>query len=106
MAKQFRPVPKLTPLQLSQAVVTLKQLPIDQRTRRTVEASLRAAANEKAEDPVELINAMQGEQRALVFETVKILDGLVTGQMKRARSALNDVSDDEWNAAVDAEPTA
>jgi CHASE3 domain sensor protein len=96
-------IPALPPERLENAISQLQSLPaIDPVTKEQIEQMLRAAANPESQSLDAIIPTLEQERQDNISETVKTLTRLETGVLRRARQGLQSLTDEEWNALVDA----
>ena len=94
-------IPPLKPDRLEQSLKQLETLPISASEKAVLADILKAAANPQSEDIHVIIASLPAERRQLIEVTVKELGAITAGVMARGRKALEDMSEDEWQALVD-----
>lgn len=100
MAKR-KHVPALTPLELEAALERLKALKISAAGKAELEQIMRAASNPAGESPDVLIKGLSEARQATIREGLAALTKTTRTAGRRARAALMDMDEAEFQRLVD-----
>jgi hypothetical protein len=86
---------------LEAALARLAASGIPTAGRQAIEGLLRAAANPDAERIDVVVNALEADRQRRVLETALGVTSVTNRVLARARQALLDMPEDEWNRLVE-----
>lgn len=99
--KQRTHVPKLPKDNLTVALQNLETLKIPAASKRALGDILRAAANPNSEKIDVVVSSLEPARQKLVKKTARQVREITQDVTSRARKALEDMSDEEWQRLVD-----
>lgn len=94
-------IPPLNPAELAQALQRLQDARLPPAAKRQLEAMMRAAANPANESVEVVIKTMPRGRREQIQSTTADLNKSVKAVTGRAKKALLEMPDDEWERLVE-----
>ncbi len=91
------------PLELKEALERLNDLPVSSAEKDALADILKTAANPNAERLDVIIAGLPDDRRKLVEDTAKAVGAITNDVVTRGSKALMEMSDEEWQALIDAD---
>jgi hypothetical protein len=94
-------IPRLSPEKLQLAIQEVQASRLSAAAKQTVIAMLQAAANPDSQRIDVVLRTLQPDRRRTIERTASKVNEATNKTLARARAALLELSDDEWQRLVD-----